>query len=119
MKNILSSIIKSYQTAYVAGRYIGESIHLIRDILEYIDENELSGILLSLTLRNCSIQLSILSFCNSSILWIWTRIYSVVSTFLNNIESCVLNNGLLTGYFHWKGEPGKAIHCLHIFSSFV
>ena len=31
----------------MAGRYIGESIHLISDILEYVDENELSGILFS------------------------------------------------------------------------
>ena len=47
MKKVLSSIIKSNQTAYVAGRYIGQSIHLISDILEYVDENELSGILFS------------------------------------------------------------------------
>ena len=47
MKNVISSIIKSDQTAYVAGRYIGESIRLISDILEYVNENELSGILFS------------------------------------------------------------------------
>ena len=119
MKSILSSVIKSYQTGYVAGRCIEESIHLIRDILRYVDENKLSGIFLSLTLRKCSIQLRILSFCNSSILWIWTRIYSVVSTFLKDVESCVLNNGLSTGYFHWKVEPGKAITVCISFSSFV
>ena len=40
MKNVLSSIIKSDQTAYMARRYIGESIHLISDILEYVDDRK-------------------------------------------------------------------------------
>ena len=47
MKNVLYNITKSNQTAYVAGRYIGESVRLISDILEYVDENELSAILFS------------------------------------------------------------------------
>ena len=62
MKNVISSIIKSDQTAYMAGRYIGESIHLINDILEYVNENELSGILFSADFEKHSIQLSTLSF---------------------------------------------------------
>ena len=47
MKNILSSIVKCDQTAYVKGRYIGESIRLISYILEYTEENDISGILFS------------------------------------------------------------------------
>ena len=47
MEKVLSSIIKSDLTAYVAGRYIGKSINLISGILEYADEKELSGILFS------------------------------------------------------------------------
>ena len=47
MKNILSSIVKCDQTAYVKGKYIGESICLISDILEYTEENDISGILFS------------------------------------------------------------------------
>ena len=35
IKNVLSNIVKYDQTAYVKGRYIVESIHLINDILEY------------------------------------------------------------------------------------
>ena len=38
IKNILGSIVKCDQTAYVKGRYIGESIRLISDILEYTEE---------------------------------------------------------------------------------
>ena len=47
MKNILSSIVKCDQTAYVKGRYLDESIHLISEKLEYTEENDISGILLS------------------------------------------------------------------------
>ena len=41
-QNILASIISHDQTAYVKGRYIGESIS---DILEYTEDNSMDGIL--------------------------------------------------------------------------
>ena len=47
MKTVLSDIIKCDQTAYVKGMYIGESIRLVTDILEYTAEHEEVGILFS------------------------------------------------------------------------
>ena len=47
MKIVLNDIIKCDQTAYVKGRYIGESIQLVIDILEYTAEHEEVGILFS------------------------------------------------------------------------
>ena len=47
VKKVLSSLIHSDQTAYVKDRYIGESIRLISDILEYTDSNEIKAILFS------------------------------------------------------------------------
>ena len=44
---VLASIIKSDQTAYVEGRYIGESIRLISDILEYTEDHGIDGALFS------------------------------------------------------------------------
>ena len=41
MKNIITSIKSRDQTAYVKGRYIGESIRLISDILEYTEDNSM------------------------------------------------------------------------------
>ena len=76
MKNILSSIIESDQTAYAAGRFIGESICLISEILEYVDENELSGILFSADFGKAfDSNEDPFIFANSSILWLWTRIF--------------------------------------------
>ena len=47
IKKVLPNIIKHDQTAYVTGRYVGESICLISDILEYTEENNIDGILFS------------------------------------------------------------------------
>ena len=47
LKKVLSKIIHCNQTAYVNGRYIGESIRLLNDVLEYTDENDINGILFS------------------------------------------------------------------------
>ena len=44
MQYIITSIISHDQTAYVKGRYIGESIRLISDILEYTKDNSMGGI---------------------------------------------------------------------------
>ena len=46
MKNVLSNIVKYDQTSYVKGRYIGESIHLISEIL-YAENNDVHGVLYS------------------------------------------------------------------------
>ena len=47
IKKVIRSVILYDQTAYVKGRYIGESIRLIQDIIEYADEMDEEGILFS------------------------------------------------------------------------
>ena len=47
IRNVLSSLIHSDQTAYVKGRYIGESVRLIDDILEYTESNDIEVLLFS------------------------------------------------------------------------
>ena len=51
MKTVLSNIIKCDQTAYVKGRYIGESIRLVTDILEYTENMKRSEFYFLLILR--------------------------------------------------------------------
>ena len=48
---ILPTIISADQTAYVKGRYIGESIRLISDILECSDKHNVAGYLLTVDLE--------------------------------------------------------------------
>ena len=96
MKNILSSIVKCDQTAYVKG----ESIRLISDIPEYTEENDISGILFSADFEKAfdSIEQAFL-FAVLESFGFGPQFIQWVRTFLNNAESCVMNNGHSTEYF--------------------
>ena len=48
---MLPKIINSDQTGFINGRYIGENIRLICDIVDYTETENLPGILLSLDLK--------------------------------------------------------------------
>ena len=106
MEKHLSSIVKCNQTAYVKGRYIGECIHLISDIIE---EDYIPGILFSADFEKVfdSIEHAFLfavlksySFGPQFIQW--------VRTFVKNAESCVLNSGHSMGCF--LSERRSIIH---------
>ena len=45
LRKIIPDLIHPDQTAYVQGRYIGESVRVIEDILEHADQENLDGIL--------------------------------------------------------------------------
>ena len=42
-KKVIDKVIRSDQTAYIPGRFIGESIRLISDILEYTEFEQMEG----------------------------------------------------------------------------
>ena len=52
MKKVLPSIIYYDQTEYVKGRYIGESVRLIDDLLKFAEEETLDGILFAADIEN-------------------------------------------------------------------
>ena len=45
MKKVIPNLISYDQTTYVKGRFIGESIRIIDDILYHVDQENLDGIL--------------------------------------------------------------------------
>ena len=45
IEQVLPSIISSQQTGFIKGRYIGENVRLLFDILDHINENDLSSLL--------------------------------------------------------------------------
>ena len=45
LKRVLPSIIHSDQTGFLKGRYIGENIRLVLDVIEYVKDNDLSGMM--------------------------------------------------------------------------
>ena len=97
IRNVLSSLIHSEQTAYVKGRYIGE---FVNDILEYTDSNDIEALLLSAdfekafdSIDHCFLFSVLESFGFGPKFLQWVR------TLFKNAESCVMNNGHSTGYF--------------------
>ena len=93
MENVLTSIIHCNQTAYVKDRYICESIHLITDLLAYMEENSIRGILFSADFERVfdsiehSFIFAILKFFGFGAQFIeWIR------SIFNITESCVINN---------------------------
>ena len=45
VKKIIYKLVYIDQTAYIKGRFIGESVRLIEDLLEYADQENEDGIL--------------------------------------------------------------------------
>ena len=100
MKLILPSIISHQQTGFIKGRYIGENIRLLFDVLEYINEQELSSLLFFSDFEKAfdSVDHSFMIKClkhfnfgDTFIKWI--------NLFYNNSTSCTINNGHLSQYF--------------------
>ena len=46
LKKVLSAVINNTQTGYVEGRFIGENIRLISDILDFTVDQDIEGIAL-------------------------------------------------------------------------
>ena len=105
LETVLPNLIHPDQTGFVKGRYIGENIRLISDVLDFTKEQKIPGILVALDFRKAfdSLEwpfimriLDAFNFGSSIKRWI--------STFYTNVESAVLN-GCLTNWF----KPSKGV----------
>ena len=111
VKKIIYKLVYTDQTAYIKGRFIGESVRLIEDLLEYADQENEDGILFAADIENAfdSVEHSFIyatfkksGFGGDFIQWI--------RTLLNDAQSCVVNNGFSTEYFklqrgNRQGDP--------------
>ena len=48
LKSVLKLTIDSCQTAYLKGRYIGDNIRMLYDIIQHMNQEQISGVMLSL-----------------------------------------------------------------------
>ena len=100
----MKGLISYDQTAYVKGRYIGESVCLIDDLLRYAEDESIDGILFAADIEKAFdsvdhnfmfADLKRFGFGNNFVRWI--------KTILKKSQSCVMNNnGTSTGYFNLK-----------------
>lgn len=102
----LPNLIHSDQTGFVKGRYIGENIRLINDIMEYTSLQNLPGILTSLDFRKAFdsiewpfIMKTLDHFNFGSDIKRWIKL------FYTNTETAVQNNGFITSWF----KPSKGV----------
>ena len=100
------------------GRFF-ESVRLISDILEYIDDNNIEAVLSSADFKkefysidHCFLFSVLKSFGFSPDFIQWVR------TLFKNSESCVMNNYFPQGILHWKKELVKETLFLLTFSFF-
>ena len=101
MKTVIHSLISYNRTAYVKGRYIGESVRLINDLVKYAEDENIDGILFvadiekafdSVDHKFMFAALKRFGFGNDFFQWI--------ITIFKKSQSCVMNNGTSTGYFN-------------------
>ena len=99
MKKGIQNLIKYDQTAYVKGRFIGESTRVIDDILYHADQENLDRIIFAAGMENAfdSLEhafifatLAKFGFGKDYIQWI--------RTFLHNRSSSLMNNSFSTGF---------------------
>ena len=97
----MPSVISSDQTAYVKGRYIGEGIRLISDVLEVSKNLNLPGFILTVDLEKAfdSIDHIFLLACLRKF-GFGENFLGWISILLNKNESCVTNGGHTTKYFN-------------------
>ena len=121
LEQVLPNLINFDQTAYVKGRFIGESIRLIDDILYHTEQENIDGVLFAANIEKAFdsaehnfifASLKRFGFGDEFIKWIRTLLF--------NASSCVMNNGFSAGYFSIErgtrqGDPLSAyILCLEI-----
>ena len=106
LEQVLPDLIHPDQTGFVKGRYIGENIRLIADVMEATKTHNLTGILTSLDFRKAfdSLEWSFIMKTLDSFNF-GGDIKSWVNTFYSNIESTVINNGFRTNWF----KPSKGV----------
>ena len=100
LKNVLHKLIHEDQKGFISGRFIGENIRLIYDILFETKQQEIPGLLLSIDFQQAfdsvswkfiTKTLDYFNFGPSFKKWI--------NIFQNGSESCILQNGHMSDYF--------------------
>ena len=100
IKKILPKIIHSNQSGYVEGRFIGETIRTIDDIMEFTKCEGIGGILAFLDFEKAfdSIELNFLHKC-LDVFNFGSDFKKWVSLLYTDISSCVSNNGVHSDFF--------------------
>lgn len=111
LKKVLHNIMHEDQKGFISGRFIGENIRLIYDILFETKQQEIPGLILSIDFQQAFDSVS-WKFIHKTLDYFnfgpsfkkWIKIFQ------NGSESCILQNGHMSEYFHLQrgcrqGDP--------------
>ena len=100
LEKVLPAIISPSQTGYIKGRYIGESIRIISDIMSFTEAKNIPGLAVFIDFEKAfdSIEWKFLQKC-LEVFNFGPQLKQWVTILHNDIRSCVLNNGFATKHF--------------------
>ena len=106
IKNVLPSIIHHNQTGFIKDRYIGETTRSIFDIMDFTVDENIPGLLIFINFQKAfdSLEWNFLLRCLESFNFGFSLIRWVI-TFCKNIQSSVINNGII--FLHSGKELDK------------
>ena len=101
IEKYLPKLINSDQTGFVKGRYIGQNIKLLCDIMEYVDAKKTSGLLLFIDFEKAFDSLE-WDFMNKALnaFNFGPNVKRWITIFYKDVQSAVMNGGFLTTYFN-------------------
>ena len=101
LKQVLSFIIRDIQKGFMKNRFMGENTRLLYDLMHYLEDNDLDGLLLLVDFEKAfdSIEWEFLikalkSFNFGPSICKWFK------TLYAESKSCVINNGYMSNFFN-------------------
>ena len=100
LQSALKKLIHSDQTGFIKGRYVGENVRKLLDIVEYCDEKQTEALLVAIDFEKAFdklewnyVQKCLHRFNFGPELRAWTKVL------YTDISSCVMNNGWSSEFF--------------------
>ena len=111
LKGVLDKLIHQDQKGFISGRFIGENIRLIYDVLFETQNQNIPGLLLSIDFEKAFDTVS-WKFINKTLDYfnLGVSIRKWINIFQTGAESCILQNGFMSELFYLKrgcrqGDP--------------
>ena len=100
IKNNIGSIVSDSQKGFVKGRYMGECIRLVYDVIQKIDEKKINGTILLIDFEKAFDSLE-WSFIDKSLEYFGfgPLLRKWITTFYTDVESFIMNNGHCSSRF--------------------
>ena len=103
LKTVLDKLINQDQKGFIAGRFIGENVRLIYDVLFETKNQDIPGMILSIDFEKAFDMVSwkfmkkVLEYFNFG-----PSVISWISIFQSGSESCIIRNGFMSEFFNLK-----------------